>query len=162
MTENKFYPELLLDYLEVSSDCTTSDIADRIEAAAQIWKQKSLRKESGRGRGAKYSWGGKVKGIVGDAGKSKLLARRAETLLKNLRLRFPGLPQTALDMSKIQYNKVFASKYLLTPDFASCYVLQTWYAYSNSKHYQLSEVYSLHFPMMEVLDLRQYTWAIDE
>lgn len=118
MTEDKFYPELLLDYLDVSSECTTSEIADRIEAAAQTWRQKSLRKESGRARGAKSSWGGKVKGIVSDVTKSKLLARRAETLLKNLRLRFPGLPQTALDMSKIQYNKVIPSKYLIRSDFA--------------------------------------------
>ncbi|OWM81388.1 rop guanine nucleotide exchange factor 1-like [Punica granatum] len=105
MTEDKFYPELLLDYLDVSSEWTTSDIANRIEAAAQIWRQKYLRKESGHARGTKTLWGGKVKGVVGDAGKSKLLARRAETLLKNLRLRFPGLRQTALDMSKIQHNK---------------------------------------------------------
>ncbi|KAI3748525.1 hypothetical protein L6452_11653 [Arctium lappa] len=31
--------------------------------------------------------------------------QRAETLLHSLRLRFPGLPQTSLDISKIQYNK---------------------------------------------------------
>ncbi|KAK4804438.1 hypothetical protein SAY86_004255 [Trapa natans] len=105
MTENKFYPELLLDYLEVSSDCTTSEIADRIESAAQIWRQKSLRNESRYAKDSKSKWGGKVKGIVGDSGKSKLLAQRAEILLKNLQLRFPGLPQTALDMNKVQYNK---------------------------------------------------------
>lgn len=41
-----------------------------------------------------------------DAEKRELLAERAESLLLCLKQRFPGLPQTALDMSKIQYNKV--------------------------------------------------------
>ncbi|KAK6115706.1 hypothetical protein DH2020_007975 [Rehmannia glutinosa] len=46
-----------------------------------------------------------VKGLVCDAEKSKHFAHRADTLLKNLKLHFPGLPQTALDTNKIQYNK---------------------------------------------------------
>lgn len=52
------------------------------------------------------SWGGKVKRLVAGTEKSKLLVERGETLLQNLKLRFPGLPQTDLDMNKIQYNKV--------------------------------------------------------
>lgn len=51
--------------------------------------------------------GGKIKGFVCEVQRSKLLARRAETLLQRLRLRFPALPQTTLDVNKIQYNKVF-------------------------------------------------------
>lgn len=41
-----------------------------------------------------------------DAEKRELLADRAESLLLCLKQWFPGLPQTTLDMSKIQYNKV--------------------------------------------------------
>lgn len=41
-----------------------------------------------------------------DADKRELLADRAESLLLCLKQWFPGLPQTTLDMSKIQYNKV--------------------------------------------------------
>jgi hypothetical protein len=44
-----------------------------------------------------------------DADKRELLADRAESLLLSLKQRFPGLPQTTLDMSKIQYNKVLIS-----------------------------------------------------
>lgn len=44
--------------------------------------------------------------MVVDADKRELLAERAESLLICLKQRFPGLPQTSLDMSKIQYNKV--------------------------------------------------------
>lgn len=47
-----------------------------------------------------------VKDLMVDADKMDLFAERAEILLNSLKQRFPGLPQTALDMSKIQYNKV--------------------------------------------------------
>lgn len=50
-------------------------------------------------------WGSTVKGLVDDTEKSKTYAHRADALLKNLKSHFPGLPQTVLDMNKIQYNK---------------------------------------------------------
>lgn len=70
-----------------------------------IWRQKYFRRHLGRAKSGR-SWGGKVKGLVSDRGKNKYLHQRAETLLRNLKLQFPGLPQTALDIQKIQYNKV--------------------------------------------------------
>lgn len=106
VTAEQFSPESLLDFLDFSSEYTTLDIANRIEAAVHIWRPKYLKTHSVHAKAGKSSWGGKVKGFVGDREKSKYLASRAEALLQNLRLRFPGLPQTALDMSKIQYNKV--------------------------------------------------------
>ncbi|XVF73920.1 hypothetical protein PTKIN_Ptkin13bG0019500 [Pterospermum kingtungense] len=105
LTADQFSPECLLDYLDQTSEYTTLEIANRIEASVHIWKQKYLKRRSVRAKVVKSSWGGKVKGFVGDVEKSKVLAQRAETLLKNLRARFPGLPQTSLDMSKIQNNK---------------------------------------------------------
>ncbi|XVE94468.1 hypothetical protein REPUB_Repub02eG0011400 [Reevesia pubescens] len=94
LTAEQFSPECLLDYLDLSSEYTTLEITNRIEASVHIWKQKYLKRHSVRAKGGKSSWE-----------KSKVLAQRAETLLQNLRLRFPGLPQTSLDMSKIQQNK---------------------------------------------------------
>ncbi|KAL5557783.1 hypothetical protein UlMin_033994 [Ulmus minor] len=106
ITADKFSPECLLDYLDLSSEYIALEIANRIEAAVHIWKQKHLRRRLMLTRSGKTSWGGKVKkGFAGDEERSKLLAYRAETLLQNLKVRFPGLPQTALDMSKIQCNK---------------------------------------------------------
>ena len=58
------------------------------------------------------SWGGKVKGLVAGSEKNNFLARRAETLLHSLRFRFLSLPQKALDMNKIQYNKDVAQSIL--------------------------------------------------
>ncbi|EXB88227.1 Rop guanine nucleotide exchange factor 1 [Morus notabilis] len=105
MTADKFSPECLLDYLDLSSVYNTLEIANRIEAAIHIWKQKCLKRHLTLSKSRKTSWGGKVKGLASDFERNQLLANRAETLLRNLKMRFPGLPQTTLDMTKIQYNK---------------------------------------------------------
>lgn len=105
ITADQFSPESLLAYLDLSSEYTTLEIANRIEAAVHIWRQKYQNKRIIRTKSGRSSWGGKVKGFVSDIERSKLLAHRADTILQNLKLRFPSLPQTALDMNKIQYNK---------------------------------------------------------
>ncbi|GLT99905.1 hypothetical protein SLE2022_173090 [Rubroshorea leprosula] len=105
VTADHFSPECLLDYLDLSSEYTTLEIANKIEASVHIWRQKYRKKHSVHSKAGKSSWRGKVKGFVGEIEKSELLAQRAGTLLYNLKLRFPGLPQTNLDMSKIQHNK---------------------------------------------------------
>ncbi|KOM51097.1 hypothetical protein LR48_Vigan08g192400 [Vigna angularis] len=106
ITADQFSPECLLDCLDLSSEHHTLDIANRIEAAIHVWRLKDHKKHLSSAK-ARRSWGGKVKGLVADSEKNKnhFLAQRAETLLESLKHRFPGLPQTALDMAKIQYNK---------------------------------------------------------
>lgn len=106
ITADQFSPECLLDCLDLSSEHHTLEIVNRIEAAVHVWKQKDERKHTNHMKVRRSTWGGKVKGLVADTEKNNLLAQRAETLLQSLRIRFPGLPQTALDMNKIQYNKV--------------------------------------------------------
>lgn len=107
VTSEEFSPECLLDCLDLSSEHQTVEIANRVEAAVHVWRQKERRKQSARCRkGRRPLWGGKVKSLVSEPEKNVVLARRAETLLHTLRRRFPGLPQTALDMNKIQYNRV--------------------------------------------------------
>lgn len=108
MAADRLSPERLLDYLDLSSEYTTLEIANRIEAAVHIWKHKHAKPRLTLVNSAKSSWGAKFKGFVNYIEKSKLLAYRADTLLQNLKTRFPALPQTALDMNKIQHNKVCA------------------------------------------------------
>nr|GMC84063.1 rop guanine nucleotide exchange factor 7-like [Ipomoea batatas] len=95
-------PESLLDCLDLSSHNRALEIANQLEASMHVWRQKTHSKNS------KLSWEG-VKELVIDADKRELLAYRAESLLLCLKQRFPGLPQTTLNMSKIQHNKVFTS-----------------------------------------------------
>ncbi|KAI3499289.1 hypothetical protein L1887_35084 [Cichorium endivia] len=102
ITAEKFSPEHLVECLDLSSEHHTLEVVNRVEGAIYAWKLKGHKKHSKQ----KHStWSGKVKGFVIDGDKNTYLAQRAETLLHTLRLRFPGLPQTSLDMTKIQYNK---------------------------------------------------------
>ncbi|CDP14529.1 unnamed protein product [Coffea canephora] len=102
---DQFLPESLLDCLDLQSEHHTLEIANRIEAAVHVWSLKDRKKHRNRQKSKRKSWGGKVKGLVADAEKNQFLAKRAELLLHSLRFHFPGLPQTTLDMNKIQYNK---------------------------------------------------------
>ncbi|MQM07599.1 hypothetical protein Taro_040441 [Colocasia esculenta] len=104
ITADQFSPECLLDCLDLSSEHHTLEIANRIETAIYVWRQKDRKKHPQKGK-TKKSWGGKVKGLVSDTERSQFLAERADGLLQSLRLRYPGLPQTVLDMNKIQYNR---------------------------------------------------------
>lgn len=107
ITSDHFSPECLLACLDLSSEHQAIEIANRAEATMYIWRKKTNSKPasvSGRSS-SRTSWE-MVKDLMVDADKRELFADRAETLLLSLKQRFPGLPQTALDMSKIQYNKV--------------------------------------------------------
>ncbi|XP_042494763.1 rop guanine nucleotide exchange factor 1-like isoform X2 [Macadamia integrifolia] len=105
ITADRFSPECLLDCLDLSSEHHTLEVANRIEASVHIWRLKGQKRRSNLAKSGRSTWGGKVKGLVRDVGKSNILAQRAETLLQSLKLRHPGLPQSVLDMNKIQYNK---------------------------------------------------------
>ncbi|CAH9142478.1 unnamed protein product [Cuscuta epithymum] len=105
ITADNFSPESLLDSLDLSSEHHSLEVANRVEAAVYVWRLKDQKNHSNTRKPKHKTWGGKVKGLVADVGRYHFLAERAETLLHNLRLCFPGLPQTALDMYKIQYNK---------------------------------------------------------
>lgn len=104
ITADQFSSECLLDCLDLSSEHHTLDVANRIEAAIHVWRLKDHKKHLSSAK-SRRSWSGKVKNLVADGEKNNFLAQRAETLLESLKHRFPGLPQTALDMAKIQYNK---------------------------------------------------------
>ncbi|WVZ57558.1 hypothetical protein U9M48_007930 [Paspalum notatum var. saurae] len=96
---DKFSPEFLLDTLDISSEHDALAMADRVEAAMYVWRRKAS------GSYGKLPWS-KVKELAADDNdKNVTLASRAESLLLCLKHRFPGLSQTTLDTSKIQFNK---------------------------------------------------------
>lgn len=95
ITEDFFDPDYLLSSLDLSSEHKIVDLKNKIEASVVIWKRKITNKDS------KSSWGSGV-----SMEKRELLEDRAETVLLILKHRFPGIPQSDLDISKIEYNKV--------------------------------------------------------
>ncbi|KAM0941396.1 putative PRONE domain, Rop guanine nucleotide exchange factor [Dioscorea sansibarensis] len=102
ITSDKFSPECLLDCLDFASEHQALEIANRVEASIHIWRRSAT--VSKPTNNTRPSWG-IVKEMIVDADKRELLAGRAETLLLCLKQRFPGLTQTTLDVSKIQFNK---------------------------------------------------------
>lgn len=81
--------------MDMSTEHKVLDLKNRIEASIVIWRRKMHHKDS------KSSWGSAI-----SSEKRELFEERAETILLLLKHRFPGLPQSSLDISKIQYNKV--------------------------------------------------------
>ncbi|XP_065854577.1 rop guanine nucleotide exchange factor 7-like [Euphorbia lathyris] len=106
ISSDQFSPECLLDCLDLSSEHQAIEIANRVEATIYVWRKRANSKPAHNTSrsSSKSSWE-LVKEMMVDADKRELLADRAESLLLCLKQRFPGLPQTTLDMSKIQYNK---------------------------------------------------------
>ncbi|KAI4303371.1 hypothetical protein MLD38_039012 [Melastoma candidum] len=99
-SSNEFLAENLLDGLKLISEHEALDLADRVEAAMYTWRRKACVANS------KSSWAMvKVMAETGRADKNYILAERAESLLFSLKQRSPGLSQTSLDTSKIQFNK---------------------------------------------------------
>lgn len=95
ITVEYFDPEQFLSTMDLSTEHKILDLKNRIEASIVIWKRKMNNKDG------KSSWGSGV-----SLEKRELFEERAESILILLKQKFPGIPQSALDISKIQYNRV--------------------------------------------------------
>ncbi|CAN1257217.1 Rop guanine nucleotide exchange factor 5 [Linum perenne] len=104
---DKFYPDYLLDCLDLSSEHIALDIANRVESSIYVWRRRAHPKPTAAGhhRSASRSSWEMVKDLMMDGDKREMLVERAESLLLCLKQRFPSLTQTTLDTSKLQFNK---------------------------------------------------------
>ncbi|KAM7471749.1 hypothetical protein LguiA_009932 [Lonicera macranthoides] len=94
ITVEFFDPDHFLSSMDLSSEHKILDLKNRIEASIVIWKRKMTSKDN------KSTWGSAV-----SLEKRELFEERAETILLILKQHFPGIPQSSLDISKIQYNR---------------------------------------------------------
>ncbi|MED6110053.1 hypothetical protein PIB30_039318 [Stylosanthes scabra] len=92
ITDDIFEPGLFLQTMDMSTEHKVLDLKNRIEASIVIWKRKMNNKDS--------KWSSAV-----SIEKRELFEERAETILMLIKQNYPGLPQSQLDISKIQYNK---------------------------------------------------------
>lgn len=95
ITVEFFDPLQFLSTMDLSSEHKVLDLKNRIEASIVIWKRKMHHKDG------KSAWGSAI-----SLEKRELFEERAETILLLLKQQFPGIPQSSLEISKIQYNKV--------------------------------------------------------
>ncbi|GMI88579.1 ROP (rho of plants) guanine nucleotide exchange factor 8 [Hibiscus trionum] len=100
---DSIYRSITLDYfdsaqflstMDLSTEHRVLDLINRIEASMIIWKRKMHHKDG------RSSWGSSV-----SLEKRELFEDRVELILHLIKHRFPGLPQSTLDVSKIQENK---------------------------------------------------------
>lgn len=107
ITSDNFSPESLLASLEISSEHEAIKIANRVEASIHIWRKKNNLKPVNRATrsSSRSSWE-MFKDLIVEGDKSEMLKERGESLILSLKQHFPFLPQTSLDVSKIQCNKV--------------------------------------------------------
>ncbi|KAK9677103.1 hypothetical protein RND81_11G121400 [Saponaria officinalis] len=94
ITVEYFDADQFLQSMDLSSEHKILDLKNRIEASVVIWRRKMTTKDS------KSPWGSGV-----SLEKRELFEERAETILMILKQRFPGVSQSSLDVSKIQFNQ---------------------------------------------------------
>ncbi|KAK1360170.1 Rop guanine nucleotide exchange factor 12 [Heracleum sosnowskyi] len=94
ITLDNFDPDVFLTTMDLSTEHKILDLKNRIEASKVIWRRKVNDKNG------KSSWSSTV-----SLEKRELFEERLETILLILKHRFPGIPQSQLDISKIQYNE---------------------------------------------------------
>lgn len=102
ITVEFFDPDQFLSSMDLTSEHKILDLKDRIEASIVIWRRKMNQKDG------KSAWGSAV-----SLEKRELFEERAETILLILKHRFPGIPQSSLDISKIQFNRVKERPFLV-------------------------------------------------
>ncbi|EOA36114.1 hypothetical protein CARUB_v10011625mg [Capsella rubella] len=94
ITLEMFDADQFLIEMDLSSEHKILDLKNRIEASIVIWKRKMVQKDT------KSPWGSTV-----SIEKREQFEERAETILLLLKQGFPGISQSSLDISKIQFNK---------------------------------------------------------
>lgn len=95
--------EDMLNFLNVRSEHNALEAVNRLEAAILAWKEKVADHVCGKSP-ARTSWSFK-KDPISELDKIEVLSSRAEALLQQLMNKYPNLPQTFLNVTKIQYGK---------------------------------------------------------
>ena len=94
----------MLKSLNLKSEHSALDTVNRLEAVTFSWKERIMQEDGGKSP-LRTSWPF-MRDSTPSTDKVELLLDRAETLLKLLKTRYPNLPQTFLDATKVQYGKV--------------------------------------------------------
>ncbi|XP_047946717.1 rho guanine nucleotide exchange factor 8-like isoform X1 [Salvia hispanica] len=88
-------PLQFISNLGLQSEHEILDFKDKIEACVVIWRRKMNYKD------AKSAWGGPSVSLE----KREIFEERAHTVLLIIKQKFPSIPQSTLEISKIQCNK---------------------------------------------------------
>ncbi|GLT73935.1 hypothetical protein SLA2020_457630 [Shorea laevis] len=96
-------PEDLFSSLNLKSEHSALETINRLETAVFAWKERITEQVSTKSP-VRTSWSF-IKDPMAELDKMESLLNQAETLLQKIKSRYPNLPQTFLDATKIQYGK---------------------------------------------------------
>ncbi|PIN14442.1 hypothetical protein CDL12_12943 [Handroanthus impetiginosus] len=103
LTAESISAEEMINFLNLKSEHSALEAINRLEAAIFAWKEKIT--EQGNGKSpVRTSWSF-IKDPISELDKRESLLHKAELLLLQLKSKYPNLPQTFLDVTKIQYGK---------------------------------------------------------
>ncbi|KAK3006455.1 hypothetical protein RJ639_015693 [Escallonia herrerae] len=93
----------MLNSLYLKSEHSALDAINRLEAAVFAWKGRISEQASGKSP-VRISWSF-IKDPISELDKTEYSLKQAEALLQQLKTYYPNLPQTFLDVTKVQYGK---------------------------------------------------------
>lgn len=103
LTAESLSTEDMISCLNLRSEHGALEAINRLEGAVIAWKERIA--EQGNGKSpVRTSWSF-VKDPLSELDKTESLVNQAELLLLQLKNKYPNLPQTFLDVTKIQYGK---------------------------------------------------------
>ncbi|KAK4435606.1 Rop guanine nucleotide exchange factor 14 [Sesamum alatum] len=95
--------EEMITCLNLKSEHSALEAINRLEAAVFAWKERITEQNYGKSP-VRTSWSF-MKDPLSELDKTESLVYQAEVLLQQLKNKYPNLPQTFLDVTKIQYGK---------------------------------------------------------
>ncbi|GER56212.1 Rop guanine nucleotide exchange factor [Striga asiatica] len=97
-------PEEMINCMNLKSEHGALEAINRLEAAILAWKEKIAEQHNNGKSPTRTSWSF-VKDSLSELDRTELLVKKAEMLVHQLKIKYPNLPQTFLDVTKIQYGK---------------------------------------------------------
>ncbi|XP_010538326.1 PREDICTED: rop guanine nucleotide exchange factor 14 isoform X1 [Tarenaya hassleriana] len=94
----------ILSSLKMGTENTALETANRLEAAIFAWKERIAEQTSTGRSPVRTSWSF-MKDPLSETGRIESLLNRAGELREQIKAKFPNLPQSFLDATKIQYGK---------------------------------------------------------
>lgn len=94
----------MFDSLSLKSENNALEVVNRLQGSMLVWKER-IADQASRKSPARRSWSF-VKDPMSELDKLDVLLSRAENLLQQLKIKYPNLPQTFINVMKIQYGTV--------------------------------------------------------
>ncbi|KAL6549758.1 hypothetical protein OROMI_020246 [Orobanche minor] len=96
--------EEMISCLNLKSEHGALEAINRLEAALLSWKEKSMEQGNNGKSAVRTSWSF-IKDSSSHLDKMEPLVKQAEVLVHRLKTKYPNIPRTFLDVTKIQYGK---------------------------------------------------------